>query len=334
MNVRTKFVLRWTVAAFAVGWIAFTGANEYYELDLFRYNAEKNGEVLQRQLAECKGNFKERYECKSRLLRAAGTSSFYYWSRHLGVIFGPPFVLYVLYQIGMGLVVRREQAAAQARRLVRLEEKAEEERLAALEEARKRTIAVARAKTFRDAKAKAQKARKEEPIQALVVDQSEAGEKLCEELAEHGYTAVASTDPDDALIGFKTLPYRLVVTETSFNDNGGDVKEAIATMRKQKENLKVVAVSESFPKMDPKEIQKTAVELGADIGFPKPVEAAIFAEIGRRLLEVGKAPEKPAAKKKRKTGSNAARATEAKSAPVPLPPVGDTVNDDPPKPKD
>lgn len=286
MNARSKFTLRWTVAAAAVAWLVVTGANEYFDLGVFRYQAQKNQEALDRQLAECRGNFKERYECKSQLLRAAGTSSFYYWSTRLGIIFGPPFVLYVIYQISMGFVVRREQSASQARRLVRLEEKAEEERLAALEEARQRKIALSRSKIFRDAKTAAQKARVEEPIPALVVDPTDAGEKLCEELGEHGYTAVPSSDPDDALIGFKTLPYRLVVTETSFDDDGTPLKDALATMRKQKEDLKIVAVSEEFPKMKPNDVQQTAVALGADVGFPKPVEAAIFAEIARRLLEV------------------------------------------------
>lgn len=311
MNTRTKFALRWTVAAVAVAWLAVAGANEYFELGVFRYQAAKNREALDLQLAECRGNFKQRYECKSQLLRAAGTSSFKYWSTRLGIIFGPPFALYVIYQISMGFVTRQEQSASQARRLVRLEEKAEEERLAALEDARQRKIAMTRTKVFRDAKTEAQKARTDEPIQTLVVDQTDAGEKLCEELAEHGYTAVASSDPDDALIGFKTLPYRLVVTETAFDGEVTPVKDAIATMRKQKEDLKVVAVSDEFPKMNPKDVQQSAVELGADVGFPKPVEAAIFAEIARRLLDV-KTPAPEPSTSELPTGGDVVHETKAK----------------------
>ena len=114
------------------------------------------------------------------------------------------------------------------------------------------------------------------------------------------------------MIGFKTLPYQLVVADTEFEPGETDLKEAISTMRQQKEGLKVVAISEAFPKMNPNDIQKTAVELGADIGFPKPVEAAIFAEIARRLLDVGKAPAKPETKKKQTAKAKAARAKQKK----------------------
>jgi ActR/RegA family two-component response regulator len=314
-------ILRWSVTAIAVAWLALAAVNEYFEVGVFEYQAQKDREALDRQLAQCRGDFKQRYECKSQLIRAAGSSSFNYWAARLGVVFGPPLALYVIYQVGMGIVNRREQAAARARRLIRLEKKAEEERLAALEEARRRKIALERGKVFREAKTAAQKARRDEPIATLVVDPSEHGGQLCKALSEHGYVAVASENPDDALIGFKTLPYRLVVTETEFGGDGMPIGEAIREMREQAKDLKIVAISEKFPGMAANTVQDSAQALGADVGFPKPVDAQIFAQIARRLLEV-KVKSPPAEHPSSPAPGNA-----------PTPPSTDMIHESPPRAK-
>lgn len=95
LNFRT--ILKIFATAISTLWIGVTVYSEFFDVDPDQYSF-KSPEVEQRMKA-CSGSFHERYRCKEDAIIDKGQEGFVIWLEKVGLVFGPPFVLFGLVRL-------------------------------------------------------------------------------------------------------------------------------------------------------------------------------------------------------------------------------------------
>ena len=240
--------------------------------------AVRQGE-LQRQLEDCKGSFKERYECKSALMRSEQQSSFYFWAERLGLVFGPPLLAYIAYNLIIRWIEGKEEVVRRKVRLARLEKEAAEARRRAKEEGRRKTVVAKRRQAVRQAEKDADREDRRRPINVLVLsDRVDVVEPIAAELLENGYLAIES-DLTDAYLGYEDIGYQVVMSDLEFktqNEYGG-FRENVLKLRELKEGIRIICMSPQFSGLNEDQIQVIAKEVKAEaaIGIPFEVDQLV-----------------------------------------------------------
>lgn len=260
--------VRWSLAAIAVLWLGLVGADQALNIGTFSFGSGQRNQQLQLQMRDCRGTFSERYDCKSAILRAGGQQSFYFWGTALGVTFGPPLMIYIIYNLWMRAYDRREESVRRVARVERLEREAEEARLRAKEEGRQRTIAAKRRQEIRQAEKDALREQKPRPLNVLMLTESrELAESISAPLLEVGYYVLGSTF-GDALLGYDQIGFHIVLADVS--DESMDIKSLIQDLRARKENIRAVAMAPRFGEIPAEEIVSTSVSMGVEAVMETP----------------------------------------------------------------
>lgn len=106
---RQMSILKWGALAVGLLWAIAAGWGELSKIELpddFRSPAYK------RQAEKCEGSFARRYECKSAIIINNDNSTFYDWALRLIIVFGPPTLIWGLYN---RVQARRERQAEEER---------------------------------------------------------------------------------------------------------------------------------------------------------------------------------------------------------------------------
>ena len=132
-------LVKWPVLAVAVVWIATFGWLEIVRPDPHaEMRAQRNEQKKEQRIGDCRGNFSQRYDCKSAIVREHDAREFYVWAEKLSLTFAPPLTLFAFY---IGFVVIRErkaEAVRRVRRVKRIEKEKEDSRVRAIEEGKAR----------------------------------------------------------------------------------------------------------------------------------------------------------------------------------------------------
>ena len=111
-------LVKWPVLAVAVVWIATFGWLEIVRPDPHaEMRAQRNEQKKEQRIGDCRGNFSQRYDCKSAIVREHDAREFYVWAEKLSLTFAPPLTLFAFY---IGFVVIRERKAEAVRRVRRV----------------------------------------------------------------------------------------------------------------------------------------------------------------------------------------------------------------------
>ena len=133
-------LVKWPVLGVAVVWIAVFGWLELVQPDFHAdIRVRRAHEKMEQKFKDCWGNFSQRYDCKSALVREHDAQEFYDWAKKLGLVFAPPLALFALY---IGFVIIRErkaEAVRRVRRIKRIEKEKEESRIRSIEEGKRRS---------------------------------------------------------------------------------------------------------------------------------------------------------------------------------------------------
>ena len=87
----------WSVVAVSLVWIGVTAWIEFNNVD--PELAEFRQQQFETKLNDCRGKFSDRYDCKSAVIRDQNQQTLTLWATRLGIIFGPPIVLAILFAI-------------------------------------------------------------------------------------------------------------------------------------------------------------------------------------------------------------------------------------------
>lgn len=305
MRDRTKSAVKWVVTVLAVLWIAGVGWDQFNDLGTFSFvDAEENirEQVIQKQLKECRGTFRERYECKSAILRREGRDSFYYWAKKYSLTFGPALFFYIAFTFWLRSVETVEEKARRERRMARIEARKAKEGRFVVEQARRRSLAASRRQEIRKAEATAMREDRETPLNMLIVSQDERYvDRMRRGLWDAGYFVVQS-DLRDVFLSYREIPFHVVLTETTFAppdvhpDDLEDeefpgrplpLEDAIRRMR-SKENIIIVAFAPEFKDLSAQEYINAATSLGVDAVIEKPFEIAKLVDILDKLRAMRK----------------------------------------------
>ena len=133
-------LVKWPVLGVAVVWIAAFGWRELVRPDPHAdMRATRNQAKLEQKIKDCRGNYSQRYDCKSAHIREHDVREFNRWAKKLGLVFAPPLALFAFY---IGFIIIRErkaEAGRRARRVKRIEKEKEDSRIRAIEEGKRRT---------------------------------------------------------------------------------------------------------------------------------------------------------------------------------------------------
>lgn len=263
--------VRWSLTAVAVLWLGLVGADQALDIGTFSFGTDQRNEQLQAQMRDCRGSFSERYDCKSALLRASGQQSFFFWSTKLGLTFGPPLIIYIIYNLWMRAYDRRDESVRRVARVERLEREAEEARLRAKEEGRQRTVAAKRRQEVRQAEKDAQREQKALPLNVLLLTEDrELAEAIAPPMLEAGYFVLGSTF-GDALLGYDQIGFHIVLVDVS--GEPVDVKPLIQELRAKKDNIRAVAISPQFGEISAEEIVSISVSMGVEAIVETPTKS-------------------------------------------------------------
>lgn len=130
-------LMAWSVMAVSLVWIGVAAWMEYnnrIDPDL----AEFRQQQYETKLNDCRGKFSDRYDCKSAVIREQNQQKLTLWATRLGIIFGPPIVLAILYAIVGNRMEKRRQAELVRTRAKRKEAADKAARERAAEEGRRR----------------------------------------------------------------------------------------------------------------------------------------------------------------------------------------------------
>ncbi len=254
---------------------------------------------IQKQLADCKGSFKKRFDCKSAILRAAGRDSFNYWGKKYAITFAPAILLYVAFHLWLRRVEWAEEKERRRVRLIRIEKIRQKKSRFAKEEGRQRTLTAKRRQAIKQAEKDAAREEKKRPLNVMMVSQDkEFVSSISEPLLEGGYNVI-QTDLRDVFLGYKEIGWHIIVTETKFKrpkihpedredpDFPGHPKplqDTIDELKKRKENVRIIACSADFVGMSEDEKDEAAIAMAADAVIPKPFDIEETLELFNNLM--------------------------------------------------
>ena len=132
-------LFKWSALVVSLLWIAGLGwlevGQRYLDTGLFGLGPLFDQRYDQR-VKDCRGSFVKRYECKSGHMREKRVKVFYFWSETLGIIFGPPAALGLVWMWLYFTVERKREFERRRVRLLGLQEKAAAVRQRAIEAGR------------------------------------------------------------------------------------------------------------------------------------------------------------------------------------------------------
>ncbi len=135
MNIQKYQIERWVLLAINLIWIGGWGYNTYLTPKPYSYAEQR----YQNELNRCAGKFADRYDCKASLIDSHNAEKFAKLVKEMGIILGPPLVLYGVYSFTAKR--RREQERNQV--TVKRRKKHQEAHKEAKEMAAKRAARVA-----------------------------------------------------------------------------------------------------------------------------------------------------------------------------------------------
>ena len=285
LKAKKRGTIRWTLISVTLVWVILAGLDQFLELGTIEFNVgmQQQNEVLQQRLRNCRGTFKERYECKSQILVGSGQQSFYFWITKFGVTFGPALLIYITYNVWMGALDRKDERARRVVRIARLEKEAEEAKRRAKEEGRQKSVTAKRRQAVRDAQKNADREESIRPSNVLLITEDQDFIKqVADGLLEHGYFVVGSNFKD-AYLGYKEIGYHVVVADASYK--GASLKDMFRDLRERKENIRAVGISPAFEGIPSGSIVENAVALGAEVVMPKPFDPQYAAAMFDMLLD-------------------------------------------------
>jgi len=302
MTPKTKKIVRWGSAVVGLIWIGAVGIAEFNDVGITGGGSNFRDKEIQKRLAKCSGSFKKRYDCKSSILRAAGADSFNYWGKKYGITFGPAIFLYVSFHIWLRRVEWGEERERCRLRLIRIEKKRQKESRFAKEAGRQRTMAAKRRQAVRQAEKDAEREEMDRPLNVMFVTQDrEFSNSIAGPLFKEGYNVV-QTDLRDVFLSYKEIGYHIILSDTKFRrpkvhpedkkdpDFPGHpkpLKEALEQLKKQKENVRIVSISEDYVSLDADGLVDAAIEMDADAAIGKPCEISEMVELFNDLMGVG-----------------------------------------------
>jgi len=281
MQERSKSIVKWLCLLAALLWIAGAGWMQWDRIAAGGISQKPEDAVSYRILRECSGTFQERTECAADMLRAAERQKFNNWLIILGILFGPPIVLYAGYSQQMHAIEDKEEAERQLHRLERMAGRTNKLRKETVEFSRQHGVATDRRRTVREAERDASRKKQKKPHRLLLISEdSEMVGEVTALLFESNYTVVGS-DLNDALLGFDKINFDVVVSELHFanqNEVGG-IKETLDVMRDRKKKLRVVCISPECAHVTKEQARAIAKDVGVDGMIGKPFETDDLIEL-------------------------------------------------------
>lgn len=294
--------MKWGSAIFAVLWMLIVGFLQFNDMAGFDYGDNVREEQLQKQLKKCKGSFKVRYECKSRILRIAGRDTVSYWGKKLMLTFIPALLLYIIFHLWLKRIEWDEEKERRRLRVIRIERQRKKDSRFAKEEGRQRTDAAKRRQAIQQAQKEALRQERKRPLTVMVICQDdEFVEQMREPMWDAGYFIV-QTDLRDVFLSYKEIGYHIILSDTHFEppnihkDDLNDekypghplpLKEALEKLRERKDNVRIVAMSSRFKDLSTDDYIQAAADLGADAVIGKPLEYEKLAELFTELMDTG-----------------------------------------------
>ena len=200
MRDRTKKSVKWGSAVVALLWVIVVGFDQFFGVGTFDYAASAREEQLQSMMKACKGTFKQRYECKSAILRAQGRDTFNYWGKKYLLTFAPPLFLYVAFHMWLGRVETVEEVLRRKRLAIRMEKRRQKDGRIAMEQGRQRTVSAKRRQAIQQAQQEASREDRKRPLTVMVVTQQEIFvDQMKKAIWESGYFPV-QTDLRDVFL--------------------------------------------------------------------------------------------------------------------------------------
>lgn len=74
---------------------------------------------FEQRLNDCEGQFSARYDCRSKLMRGRSWDTVMLWTQRLGITFGPPLALALIFTLVWNARERRIEVARNQARLAR-----------------------------------------------------------------------------------------------------------------------------------------------------------------------------------------------------------------------
>lgn len=111
-------LIKWGLILVSAAWIAAAG---WFVLQ-DRVDPATAALLQQRyedRLKDCEGRYSDRYECRSELMRAKSWETALLWTQRLGITFGPPLVLALLFTVVGNIRERKREAARNRARVAR-----------------------------------------------------------------------------------------------------------------------------------------------------------------------------------------------------------------------
>jgi len=299
MTPSTKKTVRWGSTIFTLLWILAVGVDQFGDFGTFDYGKTQREEALQEQLNDCRGSFKQRYNCKSAILRAHGRDNFNYWGSKLGWTFGPALIIYIIFNLWLRRVEWNEEKERRRLRLIRMERKRQKESRIATEEGRQRTVAAQRRQSIKKAEKDAMRVEMDRPLNVLVVSQDDLLiDKMTPRYFAQGYHIIGS-DLGDVFLSYKEIGYHIVLIENNFTQpeiHPEDAKDpdfpglplpvpvTISKMRERKDNIRVVSWAQEYEGLSEDELAEKAAAVGADVAISKSTDIEEMVDLFISLL--------------------------------------------------
>lgn len=296
--------MKWGSAVVALLWVIVVGFDQFFGVGTFDYAASAREEQLQSMMKACKGTFKQRYECKSAILRAQGRDTFNYWGKKYLLTFAQPLFLYVAFHMWLGRVETVEEVLRRKRLAIRMEKRRQKDGRIAMEQGRQRTVsATKRRQAIQQAQQEASREDRKRPLTVMVITQQEIFvDQMKKAIWESGYFPIQS-DLRDVFLSYREIGYHIILTDTEFempdihpDDMNDDefpgkvqpLNKTIKGLRERKENVRIIAMSPDFAGLQAEKYISTATELGVDALIEKPFEFTALVELFDQLMDTGK----------------------------------------------
>ena len=135
---RQMSILKWGALAVGLIWAIAAGWGELSKMELpdnFRSTSYK------RQAEKCEGSFQNRFDCKSAIIINSDNSTFNDWVLRFAIVFGPPVLIWVLYNQVQRRRERQAEEERERRAVAQLKRiRAEQEELRRIHEATRHAI--------------------------------------------------------------------------------------------------------------------------------------------------------------------------------------------------
>jgi CheY-like chemotaxis protein len=304
-----RFV-KWGVIGVCVLWIAVAGwmtiGNHYLDTGAFG-PGEAFGKRYDQKVKDCRGTFSERYDCKSAVIRDRNVRTFYFWSKKVGLTFGPALGIGAAWFVFYLLVERKREAVRRRVRLARKAREAEEERLRQIEEGKLRAEEAKLKKAEKQKQKEEEKKKRDEAADnlygedigtdvaeveetglramhvLLIDDDKDTVEAVSGELLKAGYRVKAAATSADAFDGFADSTYDLVVADVAADGLGGIA--GVRKLRSLRNDVKIIAVTGNIDNITPEKAAMAAQKIGADSVMAKPIDPEILHKTIARICD-------------------------------------------------